>query len=157
MSPENTCENKADKVRDLIAGWIDAVTSQGERAIDAIGLRTGSKTFIPNVDLVETDESVSVLVDLPGVDPERVEILLAGNMLTVKGERPVPASGSSDTVHRRERPSGAFYRSLPLPVAVDPERVRAEAHGGVLTIKLSKSEKVKARHIHVGTGHPENI
>lgn|SRR5579872_1307678 len=147
---ETRNETPADRVRDVVAGWIDMVASQGERAIDAFGLRGSGKPWYPSVDIIETLERVVVMLDLPGVDPDRVEILLVGNMLTVKGDVLAPGTQVGETVHRRERPCGVFSRSIPLPVAVDPEKVSADAKNGVLTITLAKSERCKVRQIPIG-------
>src|SRR5436190_8983051 len=147
---ENTCESPAEKLRDVVAGWIDMVASQGERAIDAFGMRPPGKPWVPHADVVEFDEQVVVHVDLPGVDPQTVEILLVGNMLTIKGEQPAPPSRTGETVHRRERPTGTFTRSIALPVPVDPEKVAADSKNGVLTVTLAKEERVKPRHIPIG-------
>ncbi len=150
QSAESTYESPSDKLRDVVAGWIDMVASQGERAIDAVGLRFPGRPWIPAVDVLEMDEQVVVHVDLPGIEPEKVEILLTGNMLTVKGDSPAAALGKGETRHRHERPEGAFSRSIPLPVAVDPEKVSAESKNGVLTVTLAKEERAKPRHIQIG-------
>lgn len=149
-SSESTCESPAEKLRDVVAGWIDMVASQGERAIDAFGMRPAGRPWVPHADVVECDEHVVAHVDLPGVDPQTVEVLLVGNMLTVKGEQPVPLTRPGQTVHRRERPSGTFSRSIALPVPVNPEKVSAESKNGVMTITLAKEERVKPRQIPIG-------
>jgi len=149
-TPESKCESPAEKLRDVVAGWIDMVASQGERAIDAFGMRPPGKPWVPHADVVEFEEQVVVHVDLPGVDPQTVEILLVGNMLTVKGNQPTPPSRAGETVHRRERPTGTFSRSIALPVAVDAEKVSADSKNGVLTVTLAKEERVKPRHIPIG-------
>src|SRR6476661_3260977 len=147
---ESTHDSPAEKLRDVVAGWIDMVATQGERAIDAVGLRIPGKPWVPSVDIVESPEQVVVRVDLPGVQPARVEVLLVGNMLTIKGESPVTALDQGESRHRHERPAGAFTRSIPLPVAVDPDHVAAESKHGVLTVTLAKEERAKTRHIQIG-------
>jgi HSP20 family protein len=147
---EGTEETPAEKIRDVVAGWIDIVANQGERAIDAFGMRGPGKARVPQVDIVETDDKVVVLVDLPGVDPTKVDLVLVGNMLTIKGEQTGDGARGGGTVHRRERPTGAFARSIPLPVSVDPEKVSAESKHGVLTITLGRQETVKSRQIPIG-------
>lgn len=149
-TPEPTYETPAEKLRDVIAGWIDTVASQGERAIDSLGLRGCGKPWFPQVDVVEGLEQVFVRVDLPGVDPEKVEILLVGNMLTVKGEQACCPVQPGQSTHRCERPAGAFSRSIALPVAVNPEKVSADSKNGVLTVTLAKEERAKARQIPIG-------
>src|SRR5258707_2330831 len=110
-STETTHDSPAEKLRDVVAGWIDLVATQGERAIDAVGLRIPGKPWVPSVDIVESLEQVIVRVDLPGVEPEQVEVLLVGNMLTVKGESAAISLQKGESLHRHERPSGAFSRS----------------------------------------------
>jgi HSP20 family protein len=149
-SSESTYETPAEKLREVVAGWIDVVASQGERAIDALGRFTPGRPWSPNVDVVETEDKLVVRVDVPGVDPAKVDVVLLGNMLTIKSEEPAAESQKGENVHRRERPAGPFSRSIPLPVAVDPEKVAAESKNGVLTITLAKEDRVKPRHIHVG-------
>ncbi len=140
-------EAPSEKLREVIAGWIDTVTTQGERAIDSLGLRGSGKPWLPQADVIEGQEQVVVLVDLPGVDPEKVEILLVGNMLTIKGEQASGSGATSHVVHRRERPAGTFSRSIPLPAPVNPEKVSADSKNGVLTVILAKEERAKPRPI----------
>jgi HSP20 family protein len=147
---DSTYETPAEKLREVVAGWIDTVANQGERAIDALGRFTPGKPWFPNIDVVETDDKVIVRVDIPGADPAKVDVVLLGNMLTIKSDEPAPEPHQGEIVHRRERPAGPFSRSIPLPVAVDPEKVTAESKNGVLTITLAKEERVKPRHIQVG-------
>jgi HSP20 family protein len=150
-STQHCPETPVDKLREVVAGLIDAVATQGGKAIDSLGLRTAGRSWLPNIDVIEENEYVVVAVDVPGVDPNEVEILLAGNMLTVKGRVPGFERTPKEMVHRRERPAGTFSRSIPLPVAVNSEQVNADARHGVLTIRLAKADRVKARQIPVGT------
>ncbi|RPI83014.1 MAG: Hsp20/alpha crystallin family protein, partial [Planctomycetaceae bacterium] len=84
---EKTTEHKsAEKVRDVVAEWIETVAAQGEKALQALGLGNQTRASGPLADVVETASTVVVTMDLPGVDPQAIEVLLAGNMLTVKGE-----------------------------------------------------------------------
>ena len=144
-------ENPVDRLRQEFERWLETAWTQGERAVDAFGLR--GKIPGPEVDVVETPDTVEIAVDLPGVDPQAVEITLAGNMLTLKGMRVAPVLAPQDVSHRKERTSGQFSRSIPLPVAVDSEKVSAEAKNGVLIIHLSKEESLKPRQIHVKVKH----
>ena len=64
-------------------------------------------------------------------------------MLTVSGERIEVAIVEGEVVHLRQRPSGKFSRTIPLPASVNHERVQAEVHNGVLTVRLAKSERAK--------------
>lgn len=140
-------ENPADRLREVVAGLIDVVATQGGKAIDSLGLRMSGVPSSPAADVCEDAEAVLVFVDLPGVDPQQVEILLTGNMLTVKGEYPPHGPSAGQTIHRHERPVGPFTRSIPLPVGVNADQVTAESRHGVLTIRAAKVECAKSRPI----------
>src|SRR5258708_40084571 len=98
---EGTGETPAEKIRDVVAGWIDIVANQGERAIGAFGMRGPGKPRVPQVDIVESDDTVVVPVGLPGVDPTKAELVLGGNMLTVKGEPTSDGAQRAGPGHRR--------------------------------------------------------
>lgn len=140
-----------EKLRQELDRWVEAAVSQGERALDAFGL---GAAWCPAVDVVEKPELVEVFVDLPGIEPKSVEITLAGNMLTLKGEKPAVETQDEDVVHLGERRSGGFIRSVPMPAPVKADDVTAEAKDGVLHIRLMKSEQAKPRHIPVKSPKP---
>lgn len=150
-SPESAShrgpDNPADRLREVVAGLIDVVATQGTKAIDTLGLRMSDAPSSPPADVCETENEVRIFVDLPGVDPQQVEILLTGNMLTVKGEYPPLDLSAGQSVHRHERPIGAFTRSIPLPADVNADQVIAESRHGVLTIRAAKVESAKSRSI----------
>jgi HSP20 family protein len=141
-----------EKLRHEFDHWLEAAVSQGERALDAFGLR--GRHWFPPVDVVETPEAVLVDVDLPGVDPQLVDVTLAGNMLTLRGKRIARDSVAGESAHLAERPHGDFQRSIPMPAAVDAEHVSAQAANGVLHIRLAKTERSKPRHIRVNVPAP---
>jgi HSP20 family protein len=139
-----------EKLRNELDCLLEAAWNQGSRAIDTVRGYAG-KFWTPPVDVVETPGSCLVTIDLPGCDPDSVDVSLLGNMLTVKGTRVGAAATEGSTAHRHERPHGSFCRSIPLPAAVDPERVLAESRHGVLTIQLTKVAAAQPRHIKVAT------
>lgn len=153
MRSDGPCETPVDKLRNEFDKLLEAVWSQGEKAVDAFGLR-GSGRWSPAVDVVESADCVYVRLDLPGIDPEALEVTLVGNMLTVKGFRSSEEPKVGESAVRRERPSGTFTRSIPLPAAVDPEKVAADAKLGVVTVTLGKQETAKSRQIRVHVGKP---
>jgi HSP20 family protein len=114
---------------------------------DAVNALTGGS--FPAVNVWETDESLFVEAELPGLDKNDVEIFVtAGNQLSIKGERKEPAA-TSGTWHRRERSYGKFGRVVELPYAVDADKVDATFRNGVLTLTLPKAEEAKPRKIRV--------
>lgn len=140
-----------ERLRQEFDRWLETAMSQGGRALNAIGLRSGGK-WTPPVDVVETPDEVLVTVDLPGVAASAVGVTLAGNMLTLKGESASIDAPEDRRVHMTERCHGPFERSVPMPVPVEPESVSAEARDGVLTVRLPKAERAKTRQIPVSTG-----
>lgn len=146
---DRSADSPVEKLRQELDKLIDAVWTQGERAIDAVGLRGQEKNWVPDVDIVESHDAVLVSVDLPGVEANLIEISLTGNMLSIKGQRVRGPQRPEDVCHRRELPTGTFCRSVPLPVAVDPDKVSAETKNGVLVVTLAKEERIKPRHIRV--------
>jgi HSP20 family protein len=137
-----------EKLRRELDHWLDVAWSQGEKALDAFGLKSGF--WSPAVDVVEKGDDILVFVDVPGINPQTIELTLAGNMLTLKGERFCTRGDDDGHVHLRTRPRGKFHRSIPLPIPVDSDKVAADAKDGVLTIRLTKSERAKTRQIPVG-------
>src|SRR5262245_14571797 len=81
-----------EKLRRELDHWLDVAWSQGEKALDAVGLR-GGIGWTPAIDVVERGDEVYVYVDIPGVNPQSIELTIAGNMLTLKGEK---LSGTTD-------------------------------------------------------------
>ena len=154
QKPGGPLATSVEKLRHEFDNWLEAVVYQGERALDAFGFRGR----FPLVDVIETSDAVLVEVDLPGVDPQLVDVLLAGNMLTLRGKRPGRLAAEGETTHLTERGRGEFQRSIPMPAAVDSEQVSAHAENGVLHVRLAKTERALPRQIRVNApnrSHPE--
>jgi len=101
--------------------------------------REPGSAWLPPIDLYETAEEIGLLVDLPGVDPAAVDLTVSGRTLTLRGEK--PRDPSDQALGRTlERPSGPFHRQVELPDDVDVDAIRAEAHNGVLSIRLPRVE-----------------
>jgi HSP20 family protein len=99
----------------------------------------------PRSDVVETDEGVEVTVELPGMEQEDVEVSLAGDTLTVKGEKKVERQDQKKGYYVSERSYGSVYRTIPLPSGVDTEKADASFRNGVLTVKIPHSPEARAR------------
>ena len=109
-------------------------------------------SWVPAVDIHEYDDRFALFVDLPGVDPNQVEITLANGVLTLSGERTTekPVSQSErDVVTRLERGSGRFYRRFILPDSIDSDQIRAVCRNGVLEVSIPKQAKAQPRRIKV--------
>lgn len=135
----------AERLRKELEKLLDRAKDQGERALDAIGLKGGA--WQPAADIVETADDVLVVLDIPGVTADHVSVEIVGNILSVSGTRTIDEPGSGEIVHVRQRLAGKFSKSVPMPVPVNHEQVGAEIHNGVLTVRLAKSEKAKAHKV----------
>ena len=91
-----------------------------------------------------------VAFDLPGVQPDSIDIDVERNVLTVKAERP-PSSGADAEMVAAERPSGVFSRQLIIGDTLDTEHMQARYDAGVLTLRIPIAERAKPRKIAVTT------
>jgi HSP20 family protein len=104
------------------------------------GTRRG---FRPNVDSFHTDEphALTVVIDLPGVDPSSLELVVGERVLAIAGERRRPKVGGGVSYQQMEIEYGPFTRRVRLPEDVDPERAQARYEYGVVTITLPVIDK----------------
>jgi len=113
---------------------------------------SATATWIPPVDIHEYSDRFELYVDVPGVEPSRVELTLDGGVLTLSGERPEPAADkrNEDPQGRRiERGQGHFHRRFVLPDTADGEKVNAVGKNGVLTVTIPKQVKAVPRRIQI--------
>lgn len=103
------------------------------------------------MDAYREDERYLVHLDLPGVDPDSIDLTVEKNALTVTARRPGHA-GDDVNVVAAERPHGTFTRQLFLGEALDTDAITADYVNGVLTIAIPVAEKAKPRKIEVGRG-----
>ena len=103
----------------------------------------------PAVDVAETDTSIIVKADLPGLDVKNLDVSLRGDILTIKGEKKEEKEEKTKSFHRVERHYGSFERSVRLPTAVKADQVQASFKDGVLHIELPKTEESKQKSIRI--------
>ena len=104
----------------------------------------------PLINLYDDQNSIYVEALAPGADPASFNISVAGETVTLSGEKPrVQGEIKPEAFHREERAAGKFVRSIELPVDVDGNNVTAQYKNGLLLINLPKSEKAKPRQINV--------
>jgi HSP20 family protein len=88
--------------------------------------------------------------DIPGVDPQDIEIQLDRGLLTIKGERRIERRFDNGRFERVERMHGPFHRRFALPDSADPDGIRASGHDGVLEIVIPKRAEARPRRIPIG-------
>lgn len=112
---------------------------------------SGPIGWSPSVDVEETDTSVVVKADLPGVDAKDVEVTVQNGTLVIRGEKAERREEKGTSFHRVERFDGAFYRSIPLPAEADASGVTATSARGVVTVTVPKKPNAQAKRV---TVHP---
>jgi HSP20 family protein len=115
----------------------------------------GTRTFVPAADVVVADDEVTVYMDLPGLTADDVTIDLRDDVLTIRGERPLPYRSDdqdSKAWQRIERGFGTFERQLRLTNGLDPDAITASLADGVLTLHIPKPQERKPRRIKIATG-----
>lgn len=107
------------------------------------------RAWTPAVDMYETKNEVVISAELPGISEKDIHLSIAGDLLTIQGERHGSDEVKDGRHYRRERWSGKFEHMLALPVPVETGQVKATYRDGVLTVKLPKVEEIKPKEIKI--------
>lgn len=103
----------------------------------------------PLMNVWTSADGLVVDAELPGANPEDVDISVMADELTISGKINSMPKRESETLHRQERPSGEFSRTLQLPFRANPEGVRAAFKNGILRVCIPRSEEEKPRKIKI--------
>src|SRR5215210_2501040 len=117
----------------------------------------GSSTWLPAVDVWETEEELVLSFDLPGISEDKLAVELDDNVLTVSGERERAEEQSDDRFYRFERRFGTFTRSVTLPAGVSEDSIKADYRDGVLEVRVAKPEDPKPKRIQIGSSEQATI
>ncbi len=120
-----------------------SIETKGEKSL---ATRDDTLYIAPPVDIFETDDALTVVADLPGVDKDAVDIRVEDSILTIKGRANYSPQAE---MLRQEFSLQGYYRQFQLSDEVDQDRISAECKNGVLTIMLPKAERSKPRQIKV--------
>ena len=115
------------------------------------------RPWAPAVDILETEDAISLKADVPEVNSKDLDIRVENNTLTLRGHRKFEKDEKVKGWHRIERSYGDFVRTFALPNTVDTEKVEADYKDGVLTVKLPKKEAAKPRQVKVAISEHNNI
>jgi HSP20 family protein len=132
------------------------VQSEMSRMMNGLleGTGRGTQSWVPALDVRETETELVYAFDLPGVSQENVTVEVHDGTLTVSATREQASESSSERYRRIERRYGRFTRTVGLPQGVGEEAITASYVNGVLEIHVPKPEEVKPRRIAIG-GEPE--
>jgi HSP20 family protein len=109
-------------------------------------------SFAPPVDIYEDEHTISLRMEVPGIDEKDIDVRIEGSTLTVHGERRFEKEEKEENYRRIERQYGSFTRSFTLPSSVDPTQVSAHYDKGVLKVNLAKKAEAKPKQIKVNVG-----
>lgn len=107
---------------------------------EGLDLSKSDRFIQPKIDVRETDKSIDVVVDVPGVRESDIDVQLDGSTLIIKGERSDEKKRDTEEYKVTERSYGSFMRSITLPFEADSEKVDGKLEAGVLTLSIEKPE-----------------
>ena len=128
-------------VRDTMDRMLDNYFGRSPVAFEGYG--------VVDLDLYQTDNDVVIEASIPGIDPEDINISVAGEVLTIKGEVKQEKETKEADYHIKERRYGSFSRSITLPTQIVAEKGVADFKNGILKLTLPKAEDVKPKTITV--------
>ena len=134
-----------DPMRQLLTRLFDA--AEGGNGNDDSSVVTSQ--WMPLVDIKEEAERFVIHADLPGIDPQDIEVQMDKGILSIKGERKTGSVTEGDRYSRIERAHGVFYRRFALPDSANPEGITASGKHGVLEISIPKRPETTPRRIQV--------
>ncbi len=105
--------------------------------------------WMPRVDVLDKDDVLLVRTEIPGVDPESIDVTVESGTLTIKGSRSFENEEASENYHRKEIFEGSFERTILLPEGTDAEAVTASTKDGILEISIPRRPEVLPRKIEV--------
>ncbi|MER6443453.1 Hsp20/alpha crystallin family protein [Streptomyces sp. NPDC001185] len=117
-----------------------------------MGPGTWSRPSAMPMDAYRDGDQYVIALDLPGIDPDALDIDVERNMLTVRAERRPSARSESAQTELSERPLGVFSRQVVLADTLDTERIAADYEAGVLTLRIPIAERARPRKISVRSG-----
>ena len=109
--------------------------------VEQVGVIIAQPRWRPDADVYETARALTVMVDLAGVEEDDLDVLLFEDAVVIEGRRRLPACEEGAVYHAAAIRQGPFRAEIPLPVAVDPERVEARSERGILQLVLPKADR----------------
>ena len=138
VDPFNMLRRDINRVfGDFLSDW-----TRPDRILSMLDRQMGS--FMPEIDVRETDKEFQVRADLPGMDEKDLEVTLVNGALSIKGEKREEHEEDKGNTYHSERRYGAFERLIPLSSDIDGNKAKASFKKGVLKIALPKTESARS-------------
>jgi len=114
-----------------------------------LDLGSGAVEYTPPIDVLETETSIQILLDLPGVDPRQVDVVFSRNVLLISGEKPPAATQEDAAFHIAERAFGRFARAIEVEGAFDAGKAVATLKDGELRVVLPRLEERRGGRVRI--------
>jgi len=111
-----------------------------------------NQSWVPALDVWETEDEIVYAVDLPGISEEEISVELADGALTITGERERAREESDERFYRYERRYGTFSRTVGVPQGVTESDISADYKSGVLEVHVKRPDQPKPKRIQIGSG-----
>lgn len=127
----------------------DMMRMQDELSRFVGGLQFAAISEFPPINLWTSPQGAILRAEIPGIDPEKLEVTVHRNTVTLRGAREAESLAEGAVMLRQERPIGEFARRTTLPFRVDPDKASSRFENGILTLELPRPEADKPRQIKV--------
>ncbi len=128
---------------------IDRLFDDFTRGFPSLGTLGDGMKMLPTMDVSETDKEIEITAELPGLEEKDVQVNLADNVLTIRGEKKAEKEEKDTNYRLVERSYGAFERSLELPSNVDVDAIKATIDKGVLKVVVPKPAPAQSKKVEV--------
>lgn len=135
------------RLRDELGRTLDRFFNEPMGWIEPKGMR--AESWIPPLDMSETDAEVTIRIEAPGVPAKDLDISVAGNTLSIAGKKEEYQEKQGENFYSSERCFGSFRRLIDLPPTADSDKVTAESDNGLVTIHIAKKPGARAKQVEV--------
>ena len=110
---------------------------------------SGDQMILPAMDVAESEDSLTIHAELPGLKKDEVKITIENGVLTLSGEKRLVKEEKKNDFHLVERRYGTFRRQITLPSQMDPDKAKASFEDGVLKVEIPKLEIAKPKQLEI--------
>lgn len=134
-----------DRVSSIFDRWLPRRAGQAPTKLQEYRPGDLLSATTPTIDLAETDDEVLVYAEIPGLDRSDFKVELDDRRIVLRGEKKVSREEKKRNYHYVESSYGSFHRAIPLPCKVRFDKAKATYKGGVLKVRLPKTDQAKAQ------------
>lgn len=135
--------------RDFFDHWMDEMWDPFGWMDDQFTLMPKVNSRMPSIDMSENEQELKIEADMPGFDPEKIDIEINGNILSLRGKMEHDKEDKNKKYYRRERVSGTFYREIQLPQGINTDKADCEFTNGTLTVSIPKTDIKEAKKLKI--------